>query len=227
MKIVRMAALTAVFALTGCSQQAGPAPAATAAAPADRAAPAAAPAAAADLKSWVGTYEINFASDEGSTPGGADVIWNSGDGASNDVVLTTSKFSLGGTEAYKCTADTNATAAWRGCHFIKVGSQPLRWPEVPGHKLPIKPWDRSKFAISKGDVESIVHEAFNGMAHPDTERLIGSFVKGDHVEYLVLYRLIDGISDGKSKSDLLLIRLRDPSIEAGTFEDGWGTGGKK
>jgi hypothetical protein len=220
MKIFQMAAVTAASALAACSEQSVPAPAATAAAPA-------APVAASDAKSWAGTYEIYFASDEGSTPGGADVIWNSDPGASNDVVLKESSFKLLGSDSYECTSDTKATAAWHGCHFFRVGSQPLGRPTVPDHSFPVKPWDKKNFGASKADIESIAHDALNGKAHPDTERLIGSFVKGDHVEYMVLYRLVDAVSDGKVSSDLLLIRLTDPTSAGGAFEDGWGTGGKK
>ncbi len=220
MKILRMAALAAAFALTACSQQSSSAPAAMAASPG---ATAAAPAA----KSWEGTYEINFANDDGGTPGGADVIWNGNSGTTNEFELVRSKTTLGGLETYDCASASKATPAWQNCLFIRVGDQQMVRPDIAGHKLPVKPWDKSKFESSKAEVEPIAFNALHDKVKPDTERLVGSFVKGDHVEYLVLYRIVDGISDGKVNSDLLLIRLKDPRVVAGVFEDGWGTGGKK
>ncbi len=234
-----MAVLVAVLAVAGCSQNAGSTQGPTAATPSapaaaaasEAASPAAAPAATAattDAVSWAGTYEINFANDDGPTRGGADVIWNSAAGASNVVVLEPTKSQVESWDTYKCTSDTNATPAWKDCMFFRVGTRTLEWPTLPGKKLPVRPWDKANFAASKAAVEGLGRKALNGLVQPDTERLVGSFVMGDHVEYLMLYRLVGGIEDErKNKNDLLLIRLRDPHLVAGPNEDGWGTGGKK
>lgn len=230
MKTLRMAALAAALALAACSQQTAPAPGAPAATPNATSAAAAASDASVDkaLKDWSGTYEINFATDEGPKQGGGDVIWNKDPKAQNVVVLKRSEFSLGGLETYECTPDTNATAAWQNCLFIRVGTRPMKRPDLANHPLPVHTWNKSKPEESQKEVEPIAQAALTGLVGPETERLVSSFVKDGKVEYLVLYRIYDGIRNGDTTQDLLLINLRDRDVGGlKAFENGWGTGGKK
>jgi hypothetical protein len=227
MKILRFASLAAVLALSACSQPTATAPSTPTAAPN---AVAAAPAAAVDAsasKTWAGTYDINFAADLGSIQGGGAVIWSTDPSVQNVVDLQPSQF-MGEAEAYECGPGTNATAAWQHCFFVKVGTRALKGADVPGHPLPVKPWDKSNVKKSGADIEPVILNSLNGMVGADTERLVGSFVKDNKVEYLVLYRLVGGISDGKQSWDLLLIDLKDRAASGiKSFENGWGTGGKK
>ncbi len=202
-----LAALAVLFTAGGCSNQKAAAP---------------------GLKGWAGSYVINTATDQGNKLGGGDVIWNSNPEVANEVELKVSAFTLGGLETYDCGPDSTATPAWQGCLFVRVGTQELKRPGLTNHPLPVKPWDKNNPAKSKADIEPIAIAVLNGMVQPDTERLIGSIVKDGKVEYLVLYRLVDGISDGRVSKDLLFIDLKDPAVVAAQpFENGWGTGGKK
>ena len=219
--------IATVLALAGCSQQPAPAPSATAAAPAATAAAPNAPAAGPGRKTWIGSYEIDFATDVGSVPGGGAVIWNSDPNAANQVDLQPAHFNLGDLETYECASTTNAQPAWQNCLFIRVGTEPLDRPVVPGHSWPTKPFDKKNPSQIRDEFGAIAVATLTGMIHADTERLVGSFVKDGKIEYLVLYRFVDGISDGKASHDLLVIDLKDPKVAATLAENGWGTGGKK
>jgi hypothetical protein len=179
--------------------------------------------------SWAGPWEIYFAADldQNIKPGGAKVIWNSEPGAPNEFELKPSKLNFRGLEVYESVPIKNMTRYWTGVQFIRVGSKPLRAPHLKEHPLPVKVPDPKHLVEFGKSIEPIVSAILTGMVQPDTERLIGSFVKDDKAEYFTLYRLHAEPGYGKKSRDLLFIELKDPAIvPGGAFENGWGTGGR-
>jgi len=225
---VLLASLAALCAVAGCSGGAGGAGQGSAP-QAAASAGTASPAAATKSASWAGHYVVNYAADKDSNikPGGASVIWNGDASATNEFELKPSDFNLSGLETYQCIPDATMTAAWHGCLFIRVGTQPLKRLNLPSHPLPVKAWDHDHQDKSIADVAPIAAAVLGDFKQPDTERLVGSFIKDGKIEYMVLYRLADAREQGGATAELLFIDLKDPSVGTSAFENGWGVGGKK
>jgi NADH:ubiquinone oxidoreductase subunit len=180
-------------------------------------------------RSWAGRWVVNYAKDLGDKSGGADVIWKKG--ADNEFELIKSTLPFGNLEVYQCGKDATVPPIWKHCLFFRVGTHALQLPNSKDSPLPVAKWDADtadNLARSANAIKPIADLVLGGLPQADTERLIGSIDVAGNIEYLVLYRLVDGIADGPTRKDLLIIDLIDPtSSSGGAFENGWGSGGKK
>jgi hypothetical protein len=183
------------------------------------------------VRPWADKWDIYYASDSDpkEMPGGGAVIWKPG--ATNSFELQTSSVHLAGVEVYQSTVREFMTPYWDHVQFIRLGSRPLRAPRLKDHPLPLKLVGGSYEKQAVSELEPIVNSVLTGMVQANTERLVGSFVKDNRVEYFILYRLRDALVDEGRRKDLLIIDLKDPKAEAvkyggGARENGWGTGGR-